>query len=86
MTDSGTVTWFDLTKKFGFVALRGGGSAFLHMAVLKEAGYVWVPRGTTLRTRVEMESGKPRVAEVLEVDPSTAQPGERAPVLRKANT
>ena len=39
MTDTGTVAWFDLTKQFGFVALSGGGDAFLHMSVLKEAGF-----------------------------------------------
>jgi cold shock protein len=45
MTDTGTVAWFDLTRQFGFVALSSGGDAFLHMSVLKEAGYVWIPRG-----------------------------------------
>jgi hypothetical protein len=51
--------------------------------VLKEARYVWIPRGTTLQVRVETDRGKPRVAEVLEVDASTACPGENAPILRK---
>lgn len=82
----GTVAWFDLDKKFGFVALNGGKEAFLHMSVLKEAGYVWVPRGTTMRVRVEADRGKSRVAEVLEVDPSTARPGENDPILRKDKT
>jgi cold shock CspA family protein len=41
MTVTGTVAWFDLTTQFGFVALSSGDSdAFLHMSVLKEAGYV----------------------------------------------
>ena len=83
MTDTGTVAWFDLTRQFGFVALRSGGDAFLHMSVLKEAGYVWIPRGTTLQVRVETDRGKPRVAEVLEVDTSTARPDENEPILRK---
>jgi cold shock CspA family protein len=43
MTGNGTVAWFDLKKQFGFVGLSGGGDAFLHMSVLKAAGYVWVP-------------------------------------------
>jgi hypothetical protein len=30
--------------------------------------------------------GKLRVAEVLEVDPSTARPGENEPILRKSKT
>jgi CspA family cold shock protein len=84
MTATGTVAWFDLTKQFGFVALSNDDSdAFLHMSVLKQAGYVWLPPGTTVRVRIEAERGKQRVAEVLEIDHSTARPGENAPILRK---
>ena len=84
MTVTGTVAWFDLTKQFGFVALSNGhGDAFLHMSVLKEAGYVWLPRGTTVRVMIEQERSKQRVAEVLEIDTSTAKPGENEPILRK---
>ncbi len=84
---TGTVSWFDLDKKFWFVALSdGSGDAFLHMSVLTEAGYVWIPRGTTMRVRLEEDRGKRRVAEVLEVDTSTAQPGEGEPILRKPKT
>jgi CspA family cold shock protein len=87
MTVMGTVAWFDLTKQFGIVALSNGDSdAFLHMSVLKQAGYVWLPRGTTVRVRIEAERGKQRVAEVLEIDLSTARPGENAPILRKPKT
>ena len=84
MTETGTVAWFDLAKQFGFVALSNGrGDAFLHMSVLKEAGYIWLPRGTTVRVRVEEDGRKWRVAEVLEIDTSTARPGENEPVRRK---
>ena len=87
MTATGTVAWFDLAKQFGFVALSNGyGDAFLHMSVLKEAGYVWLPRGTTVRVRIEEDGGKRRVAEVLEIDTSTARPGENEPILRKPKT
>ena len=83
MTAAGTVAWFDLAKQFGFVALSNGyGDAFLHMSVLKEAGYVWLPRETTVQVRIEEDGGKRRVAEVLEVDASTARPGESDPILR----
>ena len=79
MTTTGTVAWFDLAKQFGFVALSDGyGDAFLHMSVLKEAGYVWLPRGTTVRVRIEVERGKQRIAEVLAIDTSTASGRERA--------
>jgi cold shock protein len=87
MTITGTVAWFDLTKQFGFVALSNGDSdAFLHMSVLKEAGYVWLPRVTTVRVKVEQDRGKQRVAEVLEIDTSTARVGENEPILRKPKT
>ena len=87
MTVTGTVAWFDLAKQFGFVALSNGhGDAFLHMSVLKEAGYVWLPRGTTVRVKVEQDGGKRRVAEVLEVDAGTARPGENEPIQRKPKT
>ncbi|WP_262271548.1 cold-shock protein [Microvirga yunnanensis] len=87
MTIAGTVAWFDLTKQFGFVALSNGyGDAFLHMSVLKEAGYVWLPRGTTVVVRVEQDRGKQRVAEVLEIDTSTAGSGENEAIRRKPKT
>jgi cold shock protein len=82
MIGTGTLAWFDLKKQFGFVAVDGR-DAFLHMSVLKAAGYVWLPRGTTLRVRVEEERGKRQVAEVLAVDTTTSHPGENAPILRK---
>lgn len=58
MKVTGTVTWFDLAKQFGSVALGNGDSdAFLHLSVLKEAGYAWLPRGTTVPVRVEQDRG-----------------------------
>ncbi|MPR13896.1 cold-shock protein [Microvirga tunisiensis] len=79
MTVMGTVAWFDLTKQFGSVALSNGDSdAFLHMSVLKQVGYVWLPRGTTVRVRIEAERGKQRVAEVLEMTPALPDRRERA--------
>jgi hypothetical protein len=56
------------------------------MSVLKEAGYYWIPRGTTVRVRIEEDRGKKRVAEVLEIDTGTARPGENDPILRKPKT
>jgi CspA family cold shock protein len=84
MIAHGRVTWFKLDKKFGFVELDdASGDAFLHVSVLKAAGYVSVPPGTTMRVEVERQDGRRRVLQVLEVDTSTALPGEPAPVYRK---
>ena len=84
MVGSVRVIWFNLDKKFGFVSLDGtAADAFLHLSVLKSAGYVSVPVGTSMRVRVETDRGRLRVVEVSNVDTSTALAGEPAPVLRK---
>lgn len=84
MIASGRVSWFRLDKKFGFVELEGGvGDAFLHVSVLKAAGYVTIPAGTTMRVRVETQADRRRVVEVLSIDTSTALDGEPAPVKSK---
>src|SRR3954454_14077671 len=80
----GRVSWFNLEKKFGFIALdNGAGDALLHISALKAAGYVSVPTGTTLRVSIELYRGKKRVSEIVAVDLSTSLPGEPAPVLTK---
>ena len=62
MIATGRVSWFKLDKKFGFVALEDGdGDAFLHVSVLKAAGYVSIPAGTRLQVRLEQERGRLRV-------------------------
>jgi CspA family cold shock protein len=86
MIATGRVSWFNLQKKIGLVKVDNGESdAFLHVSVLKAAGYVSVPAGTTLRVKIELDGNRPRVAEVLSVDTSTANPGEPGPVRRKKN-
>jgi len=83
-TATGRVSWFNVDKQFGFVKLDDRrGDAFLHMDVLKEGGFYFVPRGTTVQVRVEPQRGKFKVVEVLQVDTSTAQHGEPSAVVRK---
>lgn len=84
--EAGRVSWFDPVKRFGFVKLGDGlGDAFLHFDALKAGGYYYVPRGTTVHVRVERDErrGGHRVAEVLNVDTSTALEGEPPPLPRK---
>jgi CspA family cold shock protein len=83
-TFTGKITWFDVKKQFGFIKVPGLRDTFLHMKVLKAAGYVFVPAGTTVRFTVDKSDGKPRVAELLAVDTSTAEPGQPEAVRRKA--
>jgi len=67
------------------VELEGGiGDVFLHVSVLKAAGYVTIPAGSTIRVRLETQSHRLRVVEVLDIDTSTALKGEPAPVKRMA--
>ena len=70
---TGRVAWFDIKKQFGFVKVAGLRDTFLHMAVLKEAGYTFVPAGTTLRFTAGKSAGKPRIDEIHSVDTSTAE-------------
>ena len=83
-TATGRVSWFDNKKQFGFVKLDNRlGDAFLHINVLKDGGFYFLPRGTSVKVRVEPDRGKYRVVEMLHVDTSTAQHGEPPPLVRK---
>ena len=87
MIGTARVRWFSLDKKFGFVSLDSPAvDAFLHLSVLKSAGYGSVPAGTTLRVRVEEDRGRQRIMEVLSADTRTAWAGEPAPVRTKRLT
>jgi cold shock CspA family protein len=56
MIGTARVSWFSLDKKFGFVSLDGtAADAFLHLSVLKSAGYVAVPAGTSMQVSVETD-------------------------------
>ena len=53
------------------------------MSVLKDAGYTFVPAGTTVRFTIDQSKGKPRVEEIHSIDTSTAEPGQPEPVRRR---
>ena len=67
------VKWFNPEKGFGFVELAdGSGDAFLHLSVLQRAGQGPVAPGASLLVRTSQGQKGAQVAEVLEVDASTA--------------
>ena len=67
------VKWFKPERGFGFVSLAdGSGDAFLHASVLQRGGLGPVQPGETLEVRVSPGQKGPQVAEVLNVDSSTA--------------
>jgi CspA family cold shock protein len=68
-----TVKWFNADKGFGFVTMAGGSDAFLPSRALEAAGHSSMPDGARLKVRISQGQKGPQVAEVLEVDTSTAQ-------------
>ena len=68
-----SVKWFNADKGFGFVTVAGGSDAFLPSRALEAAGHSSVPDGARLKVRISQGPKGPQVAEVLEVDTSTAQ-------------
>ena len=73
-----SVKWFNADKGFGFVIVAGGSDAFLPSRALEMAGHNSVPDGARLKVRISQGPKGPQVAEVVEVDTSTAQTMTRA--------
>jgi CspA family cold shock protein len=73
-----SVKWFNADKGFGFVTVAGGSDAFLPARALEMAGHSTVPDGARLKVRISQGPKGPQVAEVVEVDASTAQVPSRA--------
>ena len=73
-----SVKWFNADKGFGFVIVAGGADAFLPARALEMAGHSSVPDGARLKVRISQGPKGPQVAEVVEVDMSTAQATSRA--------
>lgn len=67
------VKWFNADKGFGFVAVTGGSEAFMHIRQLEAAGHSNVPGGALIKVRIAQGQKGPEIAEVIEVDTSTAQ-------------
>jgi CspA family cold shock protein len=75
----GTVKWFNAVKGFGFVTPSDGSSdAFLHLSVLRDAGYQELQPGATVVCEVAKRSKGLQVTRIVDVDASTAKPAERA--------
>src|SRR3954454_24432819 len=73
-----TVKWFNADKGFGFVTVAGGSDAFFPARALEAAGHTSVPDGARLKVRISQGQKGPQVAEIVEVDASTAQMPSRA--------
>lgn len=70
----GTVKWFNATKGFGFITPSDGTpDVFLHLSVLRDAGYQDLQPGTTVLCDAARRQKGLQVIRVLEVDTSTAE-------------
>jgi CspA family cold shock protein len=70
------VVWFNAEKGFGFLKLRDGTDAFLHMSKLEAAGHGSLPTGARLTVRTEPGQKGLQVVEVVSVasEPAAPQP------------
>ncbi len=77
----GTVKWFNAVKGFGFVTpFDGPNDAFLHLSVLRDAGYEELQPSATVLCEVLQRAKGLQVTRIIEVDTSTAQPVSRPPL------
>jgi CspA family cold shock protein len=73
----GTVKWFNISRGFGFVMpLDGLGDVFVHLSVLRQAGFDAVEEGVTIACRAVQGPKGRQAIEVTEVDRSTAVPAK----------
>ena len=69
----GTVKWFNIVRGYGFVSPDDGSAdVFLHMTVLRQAGYDKLPTGSTVECDAVQGAKGKQVLSILDVDLSTA--------------
>ena len=79
----GTVKWFNVVKGYGFLTPEDGSpDVFLHLTVLRMAGYERLPPGATVACEAVRGAKGMQVLRVVEVDTSTAPPEPEPAVHR----
>lgn len=69
----GTVKWFNVVRGYGFISPQDGSSdVFLHMTVLRQAGYEQVPVGSTIECVTVKGAKGMQCLSIDSVDTSTA--------------
>lgn len=69
----GTVKWFNVVRGYGFLTPDDGSAdVFLHMTVLRNAGYDKLPPGSTIECEAVKGAKGMQVLSIVEVDTSTA--------------
>ncbi len=76
----GTIKWFNVVRGYGFVSPEDGSAdVFLHMTVLRQAGYDKLPPGSTLACEAVQGAKGMQVLSIQSVDTSTAIEEEGLP-------
>ena len=71
----GTVKWFNVVKGYGFLTPEDGSAdVFLHLTVLRTAGYERLPPGASVECDAVQGAKGMQVLSVVSVDTSTAEP------------
>ena len=69
----GTIKWFNVVRGYGFVSPEDGSAdVFLHMTVLRQAGYDNISPGSTIQCEAVQGAKGVQVVSILSVDTSTA--------------
>ena len=69
----GTIKWFNVVRGYGFVSPEDGSAdVFLHMTVLRQAGYDNISPGSTIECEAVQGAKGVQVVSFLSVDTSTA--------------
>lgn len=76
----GTVKWFNAVRGYGFVAPDDGSAdVFLHMTVLRNAGYEQLPPGATVECTIARGEKGMQCMSIDNVDTSTATERQPSP-------
>ena len=76
----GTIKWFNVVRGYGFVSPEDGSAdVFLHMTVLRQAGYDKISPGSTIECEAVQGAKGMQVLSILSIDTSTAIEEEGPP-------
>ena len=68
-TCSGTISWFNSRKGYGFMAAdEGHGDVFVHISALRAAGLSHAPEGARMICEIGAVEGRLRALRVIEVE------------------
>ncbi len=77
----GTIKWFNVVRGYGVVSPEDGtADVFLHMTVLRQAGYDKLPPGSTIECEAVQGAKGMQVLSIVSIDTSTAIEEEGAPM------